>query len=96
MDSTAVQITQAQKQQYRDEGYFILEPVIPDEHLQMLREECHYFLELTEAEMDRAGQDVLGISHRHKRYFISRRYQERPRLSAFIFSDLTFPLAPRP
>ena len=89
MDTTAVQITQAQKQQYRDEGYFILESVVPDEHLQMLREECHYFLDLIEAEMAREGQDVLGISHRHKRYFISRRYKKRPRLSEFIFSDLT-------
>ena len=38
--NTTVEITAAQKQQYQDEGYFILEQVIPDEHLEISRSQC--------------------------------------------------------
>ena len=33
-------ITDAQRRQYQEEGYFILEGAIPEEHLQILRESC--------------------------------------------------------
>ena len=62
MSSATVTITDAQKRQYQDEGYFILERAIPDEHLEILRSECARFIALIEAEMDKAGTDVLGIS----------------------------------
>jgi len=35
-----------------------------------------------------AGLDVLGINHRNKRYFISRRYTESPLIARFLFSDV--------
>jgi ectoine hydroxylase-related dioxygenase (phytanoyl-CoA dioxygenase family) len=81
-------ITDQQKQQYAEEGYFLLENVIPPAHLTMLREECQRYIEQMNAEMDRLGVDVLGINHRDKRYFISKRYKESGRLSDFLFSDL--------
>jgi ectoine hydroxylase-related dioxygenase (phytanoyl-CoA dioxygenase family) len=88
MSNTVVEITDAQKQQYQDEGYFILEAVIPPAHLEMLREECHRFIGLIDAEMDRLGVDTMGIIHRNNRYFISNRHHESARLHEFIFSDL--------
>jgi hypothetical protein len=51
VSTATLTITDAQRQQYRDEGYTVLPRVIPDRY----------------AEMDRPGTDVLGISHRHKR-----------------------------
>ena len=33
-------LTEAHKRQYREEGYFIPQRVIPDPMLRMLREEC--------------------------------------------------------
>lgn len=81
-------ITDAQKQQYREEGYFILERAIPAEHLEMLRAECGRFIEMMDAEMDRAGTDVLGLNHRNSRYFIAKRYRESELLPQFLFSDL--------
>ncbi len=84
----AVTVSDAQKKQFEAEGYFVLERVIPDEHLEMLREDCAHFIDLIHAEMDRKGVDTLGISHRGSRYFIGKRHKQSERLPAFLFSDL--------
>jgi ectoine hydroxylase-related dioxygenase (phytanoyl-CoA dioxygenase family) len=83
-----VQITEAQKQQYQAEGYFILEKVISDEHLELLRSECQRFIEIMHAEMDAQGTDVIGINHRNKRYFLAHPSKTSQRLREFLFSDL--------
>src|SRR5262249_33676740 len=81
-------ITEAQQKQYQEEGYFILENVIPREHLEMLRDECQRFIERIHREMDAAGADVLGINHRNSRYFIHDCCRQSDRIGEFIFSDL--------
>ena len=81
-------ISDQQRQQYVDEGYFILENVIPDEHLQILRDSCNYLIDVMHAEMDRLGTDHIHISHRNKRYHIAKQYEQAPRLSEYVFSDL--------
>lgn len=83
-----IRISEEQKQQYREEGYFIMEGVIPEEHLAFLRSECDRFIELANAEMDQAGTDVVGLNHRNSRYFIAKRFRESPLLPRFLFSDL--------
>jgi ectoine hydroxylase-related dioxygenase (phytanoyl-CoA dioxygenase family) len=81
-------IAQVQKQQYQDEGYFFLERVIPEVDLEMLREECQYSIDKLHAEMDAASTDVVGLSHRHRRYFTGMFCHESPRLHAFVRSEL--------
>lgn len=81
-------ITEAQKEQYRQEGYFILESVMTDEQLEGLRAECQRYIDAYDAEMEAKGVDVIGINHYKKRYFISDRGQESPIITSFIFSDL--------
>jgi ectoine hydroxylase-related dioxygenase (phytanoyl-CoA dioxygenase family) len=81
-------ITDQQKQQYIDEGYFILENVIPAEHLQILRDSCDHLIDLMHQEMDRVGTDHIHISHRGKRYHIAKKYEQAPRLSEYVFGDL--------
>ncbi len=81
-------ISERHREQYREEGYFILERVIPDEHLQILRDSCDLLIELMHAEMDRLGTDHIHISHRGKRYHIAKKYNETPRLAEYVFSDL--------
>lgn len=81
-------ITDEQVKQYQDEGYFILERVIPEHHLEMLRAECARYIKMIEDEMDRLGQDVVGLNRRNSRYFISNRYKESPYIADFIFSEL--------
>jgi len=81
-------ITPAMKQQFQDEGYFILERALGDYFLELLRGECQIFIDLIHAEMDKQGTDVLHINHRGKRYFIGNRWRESTRLHEFLFSDL--------
>ena len=83
-----MKISTEQRRQFDEEGYFILERALPEEMLQMLREECSYFLGRKDQEMDDKGEDTIGITHKRKRYFISRLYRKSPRLWRFIYSEL--------
>lgn len=85
---TTLTIDEALKQQYRDEGYFILHDAIPEEELAMVREECGELIKEQDAEMDRLGTDTLNLSKRNSRYFVFLAYRSRPELGSFIFSDL--------
>jgi len=85
---TTPTITDQQKQLFQDEGYMILERVIPDDMLQMMQEECSYFIGYADAELDYNGKSTLGITHKGKRYFIGNKYRKSPRLWKFIYSDL--------
>ena len=88
MSTAAGLITEKHRQQYRDEGYFILERVVSDEHLKIVRDSCDHLIELMHQEMDRLGTDHIHISHRGQRYHIAKRYAEAPRLDEYVFSDL--------
>lgn len=83
-----VTITQEQKQQFQEEGYMLLENVIPDDLLTILRDECARYMDAINTEMDEAGVDVMGLNHRDKRYFIKMKYKESEKLQEFLFSDL--------
>ncbi|MDP6040396.1 MAG: hypothetical protein QGG64_17725 [Candidatus Latescibacteria bacterium] len=56
-----ITITEEQKQQFKDEGYLILESVIPENHLELLRGECQMFIDKMDAQMDEQGTDVTRI-----------------------------------
>ena len=81
-------LSDAQKAQFHDEGYCILERVISEAQLEMLREECAHWIEVMDAEMDAKGVQTLGITHKGNRYFISNKWQESQRLPQFIWSEL--------
>ncbi len=81
-------VTPEQVKQYKEQGYCILGRVIPEKHLENLRAECGRYIDMIHAEMDQQGTDVLGISHRHKRYFISLKHQESEKVSRFLFSQV--------
>lgn len=81
-------ITPEQIQQYRQDGYFILERAMTDEQLEGLRAECQRYIEKYEAEMEAKGVTSLGINHYKKRYFISNRGGESSIITRFLFSDL--------
>ena len=87
MTATALTVTPEQKQQFVEEGYFILENVIPPEHLELLRQEWDYYLGIIHAHMDEHKTDVMGINHRNKRYFVGNRFMETGRIKPVIFSD---------
>ena len=77
------------RKQYQDEGYFVLENVVSEEVLSILREESDELIDMQNREMDKLGTDELNLSRRNSRYFVFLAFKERPRLGEFLFSDLT-------
>jgi len=81
-------VSEQKKQQFKEDGYFILERVIPEEHLEMLRRNCTGFIAQVDAEMEAKGVDRIGISAKGKRYFAHDCYKKKPEMGQFVFSDL--------
>jgi len=81
-------VTSRQTQQFRDDGYFILERCLPEKHLELLRDHCQFFIDEADAKMAAEGVERLGLCARGKRYFVSECYKKKPALGDFIFSDL--------
>ena len=81
-------ITNEHRKQFREEGYFILERAVSEEHLEILRNSCNNLIKAMHEEMDRLGTDHIHISHRGKRYHIAKQYNRTPRLAEFVFSEL--------
>ena len=75
------------REQYGNEGYFVLERALTDEQLELLRGGAQYSIDKLDAAMDDAGVDRIGINARGKRYFSSMIYKDRPELREFLFSD---------
>jgi len=85
---TSPRISEAQKQHFQKEGYFILESCVPEEHLKILQDNCQAFIDAADAEMIAKGVDRIGLSARGKRYFNAYCYEKSAILGEFIFSDL--------
>jgi hypothetical protein len=81
-------ITESHREQYRREGYFVIESVIPEKHLDLLRSISSLAVRKMDEQMDREGTDTLGINHRGKRYFVGQSYADYSELGAFLFSNL--------
>jgi len=81
-------LSESQLKQYHDEGWCMLPAVMSPHDLATLRDECQHFIDLKHKEMDAAGTDTLGISHRHSRYFISRCHLESQGVHDFLFGEL--------
>ncbi len=81
-------ISDAQRAQYREQGYFILESVIPTPLLELLRNTCSDAIRSMDAKMDLEGTDTMGINHRGKRYFVGQSYGDYPALGQFLFDSM--------
>jgi ectoine hydroxylase-related dioxygenase (phytanoyl-CoA dioxygenase family) len=80
-------VTEEMREQYRNEGYFVLERALTDEQLELLRGGAQYSVDKLDAAFDEAGVDRIGINARGKRYFSNMIYKDRPELRRFLFSD---------
>ena len=74
--------------QFRDEGYVLFEDAISPQLLEMLREECAFFVRREDEKMDKLGVDQIGITHRNKRYHAAFAVRDRPSLGSYLFSDV--------
>ncbi|MFF4985523.1 phytanoyl-CoA dioxygenase family protein [Streptomyces sp. NPDC001046] len=78
-------VTQAMADQYREEGYFVIERALTQDQLDLLRSGARYAIEKADAAMDAQGMDRLGINARGKRYFAHMIYEDLPQLRDFLF-----------
>ena len=81
-------ITQQQIDQFRDEGYFILESAMDPDTLELVGSACDRLIEQMHGEMDRLGTDHIHISHRNQRYHIAKKYDTIPGLDKYVFGEL--------
>ncbi len=88
--ATAVtfEITEDQRRQYREEGYFVLPRAMPEAYLETQRDECQRFVDQMNAEMDRQGVNSIGISHRNNRYFVPHPSQQSSAIRDILHSEL--------
>jgi hypothetical protein len=86
---TLTPITEQNRRDYREKGYFVLERAIPEADLAMIRNVCDELVRRADAEMDEAGVDELNLNRRGSRYFVFLAFKERPELAELIFSDLS-------
>jgi ectoine hydroxylase-related dioxygenase (phytanoyl-CoA dioxygenase family) len=85
-------LTPEQAQQFRDEGFFVLEGVVPPADLDALRNECQRFIDERDAEMDRLGVDTIDLDRRGQRYFVHA-WGKSPAVERFLVSDLMLQIA---
>ena len=81
-------ISPEQQRQYQERGYVVLERVIPDPDLELLRDECARFMAGIDAEIAAGRGDSHGLSKPGSRYFISQCAQSSERLTGFLSSPL--------
>jgi ectoine hydroxylase-related dioxygenase (phytanoyl-CoA dioxygenase family) len=87
-EKTIMLVSQENLAQFRKDGFFVMESVIPDAAVEGLRAECQRYIDKFEAEMEARGVSTDGINHYKKRYFISNRGNESPIITQFLFGDL--------
>lgn len=80
-------VTPEMLEQYRNEGYFVLEGAMTPDQLDLLRGGAQYSMDRLDARMEVAGVDRLGINARGRRYFSNMVYHERPELRSFIYGS---------
>jgi ectoine hydroxylase-related dioxygenase (phytanoyl-CoA dioxygenase family) len=80
-------VTSEHARQFADEGFFVLESVVPPADLEVLRGECQRFIDERDREMDRLGVDTIDLDHRGSRYFVHA-YGKSGAVGRFLHSDL--------
>jgi ectoine hydroxylase-related dioxygenase (phytanoyl-CoA dioxygenase family) len=87
MSTSATVVTPEHARQFRDEGFFVLESVVPMHEVEALAAECQRFIDARDLEMDRLGVSKLGLDHRGRRYFVHG-YEHSEVARRFLLSDL--------
>ena len=81
-------VTEAQREQYRREGYFILESVIPEAALEGLRGECGRLLARRQRRLEARGIAGFGLDFYRRNESPDREWLPDPLVRDFLFSDL--------
>ena len=87
MSASTDLITSEHGRRFASDGFFVLERVVPERELEVLRGECDRLVAERDEEMRRLGTDRLDLDHRGRRYFLHA-YGSSPQVRRFLFSDL--------
>jgi ectoine hydroxylase-related dioxygenase (phytanoyl-CoA dioxygenase family) len=85
-------VSPEQAEQFENDGFFVLESVVPPADLDALRNECQRFIDERDAEMDRLGVDTIDLDHRGQRYFVHA-WGKSQAVERFLVSDLMLQIA---
>jgi ectoine hydroxylase-related dioxygenase (phytanoyl-CoA dioxygenase family) len=85
-------VTSEHARRFREDGFFVLERVVPQSDLEGLRDECRRCIDDRDREMDRLGVDKLDLDQRGRRYFVHA-YDKSPAVRRFLFSELMAQIA---
>jgi hypothetical protein len=75
------------RRQFLEQGYTVFEHALTGDLLDILRDECQFFMAREDARLDALGRDSDGITHRGRRYFAGECQRARPRLRNVLLSD---------
>jgi ectoine hydroxylase-related dioxygenase (phytanoyl-CoA dioxygenase family) len=92
MSISATPVLSEHRRRFQEDGFFVLEGVLPTGDLETLRSECQRFIDERDREMDRLGVDALDLDHRGSRYFVHA-YGKSPTIERFLRSDLMVNIA---
>ena len=82
-------VTAAHREQFERDGYFILEDVVPAQHLEILRSEVASAMARIDEQMEAKGVERLGLNSKNSRYFVSvLRDEPNNPVAEFVFSPL--------
>ena len=87
MAVSALAITSEHARQFREDGFFVLNQIVPPGDLDTLRVECQRFIDQRDREMDRLGVDKLDLDRRRSRYFVHA-YGKSAEVERLLCSDL--------
>jgi ectoine hydroxylase-related dioxygenase (phytanoyl-CoA dioxygenase family) len=75
------------RRQFVEQGYTVFKSALGGDLLDILRDECRYFMAREDARLDALGRDSDGITHRGRRYFAGECQRARPRLRNVLLSE---------
>jgi len=87
MPATVAPTTPEHARRFANDGFFVLDRVVPPSDLEILRAECDRLVDERDDEMRRLGTDRLDLDHRGRRYFLHA-YDKSPQVRRFLFSEL--------
>lgn len=78
-------LSEAHRHQFERDGFCVLERVIPQQDLEALDQSCQSYLAEHAELMERVQAEVLGLSHKGRRYFLPSWHEEESAMGKFLF-----------
>ncbi len=81
-------LSETHRSQFERDGFCVFDRVIPDEDLAALDESCQSYLDEHTVLMERVQAEVLGLSHKDRRYFLPSWHDPSSATGRFLFGGM--------